>query len=187
MKDMGMDHAAAGHGELDHSQMQHADMQQDVLQTAAVDHSTMDHSTMDHSTTDHSTMDHAGMDHGTAAPLQAAASATAGPQTHLHARGPGVASLATAPVSRLHERPLGLEQEPHRVLVYADLRSLHPNPDRRAPGRTLELHLTANMERYMWGFDGRRFSEIVEPIRFGRFLPRCAKMPTFGQLVLFLG
>lgn len=154
MKDMGMDHAAAGHGEPAHSGMDHAGLQHEVLEPAAVDHSTMDHSTMDHST----------MDHGNAERLPAAASATAGPQTHLHARGPGVASLATAPVSRLHERPLGLEQEPHRVLVYTDLRSLHPNPDRRVPGRTLELHLTANMERYMWSFDGLKYSEVSGPV-----------------------
>ena len=184
MKDMGMEHAAAGHSELDHNGMDHTGMQPEVSEPAAVDHSTMDHSTMDHSTMDHSTMDHstmdhstmdhstmdhstmdhAGMDHEATVPLQAAASATAGPQTHLHARGPGVASLATAPVSRLHERPLGLEQEPHRVLVYADLRSLQPNPDRRAPGRTLELHLTANMERYMWSFDGLKYSEVTGPV-----------------------
>ena len=32
----------------------------------------------------------------------------------------------------------------------------------------MEIHLTGNMERFMWGFDGRRFSELVEPIRFAR-------------------
>lgn len=85
-------------------------------------------------------------------------------QAHAHAMGPGVASVATNPVSRLHERPLGLESEPHRVLVYTDLRSLTPNPDQRAPGRELELHLTANMQRYMWSFDGLKFSEVEGPI-----------------------
>ncbi|HEY5646921.1 MAG TPA: multicopper oxidase domain-containing protein, partial [Pseudomonadales bacterium] len=58
------------------------------------------------------------------------------------------------------------EQESHRVLVYGDLRSLTPNPDRRPPERELELHLTANMERYMWSFDGLKFSEVREPIVF---------------------
>lgn len=84
--------------------------------------------------------------------------------SHNHAMGIGVASIATNPVNRLHERPLGLEGEPHRVLVYTDLRSLAPNPDLRAPQRELELHLTANMERYMWSFDGLKFSEVSSPI-----------------------
>ena len=55
-------------------------------------------------------------------------------------------------------------REPHRVLVYTDLRSLAPNPDTRAPQCEVELHLTANMERYVWGFDGLKLSEITAPI-----------------------
>jgi len=87
-------------------------------------------------------------------------------QRHDHPTGPGVVGLAAYPVNRLQERPLGLEDEAHRVLTYAELKSLAVNPDRRPPGRELELHLTSNMERYMWSFDGRRFSEVRDPIRF---------------------
>ncbi len=29
----------------------------------------------------------------------------------------------------------------------------------------MELHLTGHMERYMWSFDGRKFSEVREPIQ----------------------
>src|SRR5690606_10920200 len=84
----------------------------------------------------------------------------------------GVASVATHPVTRLHERPLGLEAEPHRVLTYAELRSLAPNPDTRAPQRELELHLTGNMERDMWAFDGREVSDAHRPpvLRLGERL-----------------
>ena len=46
--------------------------------------------------------------------------------------------------------------------------SLTPNPDTRPPQRTIEVHLTGNMERFMWSFDGEKFSEGVEPIRFER-------------------
>jgi len=32
----------------------------------------------------------------------------------------------------------------------------------------MELHLTGNMERYMWSFDGKKFSAVGDdPIRFG--------------------
>lgn len=82
--------------------------------------------------------------------------------------GVGVQSIAPMPENRLAERPTGLENVTHRVLVYTDLIALSPNRDTRAPSRTMQIHLTGNMERFMWGFDGRRFSELVEPIRFGR-------------------
>lgn len=82
--------------------------------------------------------------------------------------GVGVDMIAMAPANRLGDRPLGLESVDHRVLVYTDLVSLQTNKDRRPPSRTMEIHLTGNMERFMWGFDGRKFSELVEPIRFER-------------------
>jgi len=117
---------------------------------------------MDMGGMDHGDMDHGAMDHGdmnmrdrTLAPPNMAV-------------GVGVQSISPAPENRLADRPLGLENETHRVLVYTDLVSLNPNTDTRAPSRTMEIHLTGNMERFMWGFDGRRFSEIVEPIRFER-------------------
>lgn len=113
---------------------------------------------MDHGSMQHSGMDHAAMGHSNAA----------APQRHDHAVGPGVAGLAENPVNRLHERPLGLATEPHRVLVYTDLKSLGRNPDTRQPEREIELHLTSNMERYMWSFDGLKFSEVDEPIVFYR-------------------
>lgn len=82
--------------------------------------------------------------------------------------GVGVDMISPAPANRLGERPLGLADVPHRVLVYTDLVALRPNPAATPPTRHLEIHLTGNMERFMWGFDGRRFSELVEPIRFAR-------------------
>ncbi len=85
-------------------------------------------------------------------------------QQHPHRHEVGVVNLAQAPASRLHERPLGLEHEPHRVLVYADLRSLVASAPARPADEELELHLTGNMARYMWSFDGLKFSEIEAPI-----------------------
>lgn len=131
-------------------------------------------------------MDHSAMGHGPAAPAPGADHAAmghgaahgSGSMGHSMrdpdnapanmAVGVGVDMIAPAPANRLGDRPLGLEDEPHRVLVYTDLVSLAPNKDQRPPARAMEIHLTGNMERFMWGFDGRRFSEIVEPIRFER-------------------
>jgi CopA family copper-resistance protein len=81
-------------------------------------------------------------------------------------RGPGVANIAMNPVNRLHEPGIGLDNVPHRTLRYADLRSLEPNPDTRPLDREMKLHLTSNMERYMWSFNGVKFAHIKEPIKF---------------------
>ena len=82
--------------------------------------------------------------------------------------GVGVDAIAMAPVDRTGDPGLGLEDVGHKVLTYRDLMSLTPNPDKRLPTRTVEVHLTGNMERFMWSFDGEKFSEGVEPIRFER-------------------
>lgn len=84
-----------------------------------------------------------------------------GPDTH----GPGNSAVPMETKSRLDEPGTGLEDTGTRVLLYSDLRSLQPSEDSRPPGREIELHLTGNMERYMWGFDGKKFSE-AEPIKF---------------------
>lgn len=78
--------------------------------------------------------------------------------------GPGVATLSPMPVDRTADRPTGLETVEHRVLTYADLRALAPDSDRRAPTRSIDIHLTANMERYMWSFDGVKMSDNADPI-----------------------
>jgi CopA family copper-resistance protein len=80
--------------------------------------------------------------------------------------GPGVQMIAPMPQDRTGEPGQGLEGVGHRVLVYKDLVALEPNPDPRPPGRTVEIHLTGNMERFMWGFDGLKFSETSKPYMF---------------------
>lgn len=108
-----------------------------------------------------------GMDHG--AMMMGEQEGSDMPLASLEAvieRGPEVANIGAMPASRLDEPGIGLENVPHRTLRYADLRSLEPNPDARHPGREVVVHLTGNMERYMWSFDGVRFSEVTKPIVF---------------------
>jgi len=80
--------------------------------------------------------------------------------------GPGVQSIAPMPMDRTGETGQGLESVGHRVLVYKDLIALEPNADTRAPSRELEIRLTGNMERFMWGFDGKKFSDKPAPYAF---------------------
>ncbi len=181
MKDMGMDHAAHGemdhsaHGEMDHSahrQMDHsAHGEMDHAAHGEMDHAAhgeMDHSAhgeMDHAAhgemdhTAHGEMDHAA--HGEMANMQRMLDGSGASPVK---RSPGVANIAEMPSNRLDEPGTGLENVPHRVMRYSQLRSLEPNPDTRQPGREIVVHLTGNMERYMWSFNGVKFSEITEPI-----------------------
>ncbi|MXP24614.1 copper resistance system multicopper oxidase [Altererythrobacter indicus] len=81
--------------------------------------------------------------------------------------GPGIDMVSMAPVDRMGFPGLGLDKVAHRTLNYRKLSALEANPDTRKPSRFMELHLTGNMERYMWSFDGQTFSAVSDqPIRF---------------------
>ena len=81
--------------------------------------------------------------------------------------GPGIDMVAMNPVDRMGDPGIGLDKVDHRVLTYRDLAALEPGKDQRTPSRFLEIHLTGNMERYMWSFDGTKFSAVSDtPIRF---------------------
>ena len=74
----------------------------------------------------------------------------------------GVDNVAEMPTERLNRAGEGFPPD-RRVLTYADLRAIRPGNDPRPPSRDITLHLTGNMERFIWGFDGKKFSE-AEPI-----------------------
>jgi FtsP/CotA-like multicopper oxidase with cupredoxin domain len=78
--------------------------------------------------------------------------------------GPQVDNVAEAPTERLSEPGAGLNGNGRRVLTYADLRARYRGADPRPPARDIELHLTGNMERFIWGFNGVKFSS-AEPIK----------------------
>lgn len=121
-----------------------------------MDHAAMGHGTMDHGAMDHSAMDHSAFDMRDTSLLPPTVDA-----------GPGVDMVAMSPVDRMGDPGIGLDSVDHRVLNYRQLVALAPNPDRRPPSRELEIHLTGNMERYMWSFDGRKYSSVSDqPIRF---------------------
>ena len=130
---------------------------------AGMDHGSM--AGMDHAAAAPAGEAMSGMDHGSMGAMNMRDPQNAPPNM---AVGVGVQTISPMPMNRLGERPQGLEKVDHRVLVYTDLVSLTPNKDKRPPSRSMEIHLTGNMERFMWGFDGRKFSELVEPIRFER-------------------
>jgi CopA family copper-resistance protein len=74
-----------------------------------------------------------------------------------------VDNVATAASDKLDSPGIGLDQEGRRTLVYTDLKALRPGLDRREPTREIVFHLTGNMQRWTWGFDGKKFAE-AEPV-----------------------
>ncbi len=77
---------------------------------------------------------------------------------------PLVDMQAMMPTSRLDDPGIGLRDNGRRVLTYSALKSQFDDPDGRDPGRTIELHLTGHMERFVWSFNGIKFSD-AEPLR----------------------
>jgi CopA family copper-resistance protein len=77
--------------------------------------------------------------------------------------GPQVAMLSMHVEGRLNDPGDCLNNNGRRVLTYADLRARYRCADGRPPTREVELHLTGNMERYIWGFNGEKFAN-AEPI-----------------------
>ncbi|HEX4481885.1 MAG TPA: copper resistance system multicopper oxidase [Rudaea sp.] len=78
--------------------------------------------------------------------------------------GPGVDMTVPMPRTNLDDPGVGLRDNGRRVLTYADLRSTSPVGDAK-PTRSITLHLTGNMERYIWSFDAMKFSDAM-PLRF---------------------
>jgi FtsP/CotA-like multicopper oxidase with cupredoxin domain len=79
---------------------------------------------------------------------------------------PSVQTISPMPIDRTGEPGQGLADVGHKVLVYTDLVALDRNPDLREPSRTLDIHLTGNMERFMWSFDGVKMSDMPAPFPF---------------------
>ncbi|HVI26658.1 MAG TPA: copper resistance system multicopper oxidase [Xanthomonadaceae bacterium] len=78
---------------------------------------------------------------------------------------PLVDMQAQMPLPRLDDPGVGLRDNGRDVLTYAMLHSAFEDPDGRAPGREVELHLTGHMEKFAWSFNGQKFSDAA-PLRF---------------------
>ncbi|MCP3050701.1 copper resistance system multicopper oxidase [Xanthomonas euvesicatoria pv. allii] len=159
MADMGMDHGGmagmAGMAGMDHGNM------------PGMDQGSMPG--MDHSEQGAAPVSdpHAGHDMGAMQGHDMAGMRQeAGMQSHPASENgnPLVDNKAMTPTSRLDDPGNGLRDNGRTVLTYAMLKSVFEDPDGREPGRDIELHLTGHMEKFSWGFNGQKFSQ-VEPLR----------------------
>jgi CopA family copper-resistance protein len=164
MADMG--HGGTGHdmGAMDHSAMGHA-------AAAPAPATPSDHAAHAGDDAEPAAADpHAAHNAQPAAPADPDAghnvAAGATMQTHpgTEQRNPLVDMQTMVPSAKLDDPGIGLRDNGRRVLVYADLESVFPDPDGREPSRTIELHLTGHMERFVWSFNGVKFSD-AEPLR----------------------
>jgi CopA family copper-resistance protein len=115
---------------------------------------------MDHGSMPGMPADRGAMGHGSMAGMEAGKSAQ---KLDLSVE---VNNVAEMPTERLNSPGEGFPPG-RRVLTYADLRATRPGSDPRPPSHEITLHLTGNMERFIWGFDGKKFSE-AGPIELKR-------------------
>ena len=123
---------------------------------------------MDHGSSHAAVPSTPGMDHGGMAGMDMGNQPAGGAPVVRHARteyGPGVDMHVDMPRTNLDDPGIGLRDNGRRVLTYADLHTIGGPIDAREPSREIELHLTGNMERFMWSFDGVKFSD-AKPVHF---------------------
>ena len=124
---------------INHSGMMHHDM--------AMGH---DHTAMNPLTKPSQTVRHARTEYGPSTDMRVDM-----PRTNLDDPGVGLRDLVNK----------GLRPAGHRVLTLDQLHTLGGALDQRVPEREIELHLTGNMERYTWSFDGLEFGNST-PVHF---------------------
>lgn len=149
MADMGM---------MMHGEMEGMDGEMEGMDHEGMNDESMEHEGMDHDMPQNASGDGPGMELPTSKLIQ---SIQHGPDQH----GPASITMAQSAYRRLDYPGAGLGDDGWRVLTYSQLRVLETPDDRRPPTRQLDLHLTGNMHKYVWGFDGKKWSQS-EMIRF---------------------
>lgn len=142
--------------------MDHGDMGHEAMGHGAMNHKDMNHGATNESDKHQSHMHHGGMamDHSAHAGHQKDLSVPS--KTVNHARteyGPSVDMRVNTPRTNLDDPGVGLRNNGRRVLTLSQLRSLDGIIESGGPEREIELHLTGNMERYTWSFDGLEFGQ----------------------------
>ena len=82
--------------------------------------------------------------------------------------GVGVGMMAQQVSMSLSDPGAGLRNNGRKVLTYGDLRGIDGPISPREPDRGIELHLTGNMDRYIWGFNGVSYRDAAPiEIKYG--------------------
>ena len=149
MMDMGMSHGGMGHGEMGH-------VMPDAMPKPAPMPAGHEH--MGHEmpaappAQDTATVAVAGASRTTG--LRAAGTLSGMVSHERDSHGVGNAMVPDMLMNRLGEPGIGLGDDGWSVLRYIDLRSRAARADFRQPTREIEIHLTGNMERFIWAING---------------------------------
>jgi len=81
------------------------------------------------------------------------------------ADGVQVDMRAISPQYRLDDPGVGLRNNGRKVLSYADLKNRYSTKHAKKPDREIILHLTGNMERFMWSINGIKYAD-AKPLEF---------------------
>lgn len=182
----GMDDSLFGgmkHGSMQNGDMQTDDMQQKSLQKGTMQKDESQHGNMQHDSMQadnmqqnvtqqdsmrEDSMPHGGMGHGSQPPRQdPRIPGPNGPTPFKPDKGnTNVAMVIMNPEYRLDEPGIGLGDDGWRVLTYQDLVSIEPQPYSTIVDREMTVNITANMERYMFSFDGLKFTDHPGPYLF---------------------
>ncbi|MFD2850058.1 copper resistance system multicopper oxidase [Eoetvoesiella caeni] len=147
----GMDHGGSGQPAM--AGMNHGAMAgMSAGSMAGMDHGSM--AGMNH--VNMAGMDHSAMGRDKASTKVRHAKTEYGPSTDMH---------VDMPRTNLDDPGIGLRNNGRRVLTLADLHTIGGPMDPRGAEREIELHLTGNMERFTWSFDGVEFGKST-PVHF---------------------
>ena len=154
----------------------HTEMGMGAINHQASGHHSIGHQSMSHGAMDHDGMKMGDMKHHGTSPARPVPFAVDSNNPDLPPRdsaiehpasefGPGVDMRAMAPGDMLADPGIGLRDRPWKVLTYADMETLGSTPDNPIDSlqadREIVLHLTGNMDRYMWSFNGIKFADSV--------------------------
>ena len=154
----------------------HTEMGMGAINHQASGHHSIGHQSMSHGAMDHDGMKMGEMKHHGTSPARPVPFAVDSNNPDLPPRdsaiehpasefGPGVDMRAMAPGDMLADPGIGLRDRPWKVLTYADMETLGSTPDNPIDSlqadREIVLHLTGNMDRYMWSFNGIKFADSV--------------------------
>lgn len=110
-----------------------------------------------------------GMDHDSMVGMPHGAMAAGGASSEVnHAKteyGASIDMRVDTPRTNLDDPGVGLRNNGRRVLTLSQLHTVGGPMDPRGAEREIELHLTGNMERYTWSFDGVEYGKST-PVHF---------------------
>ncbi|HAV12047.1 MAG TPA: hypothetical protein DCX06_00935 [Opitutae bacterium] len=89
-----------------------------------------------------------------------------GPEPFKPEKGINPAMIIMNPRDRASEPGIGLGEDGWKVLTYGDLVNAEPQLYSSKVDREMTINITGNMERYIFSFDGKKYSQHPGPYNF---------------------